>query len=111
MARADVARAHGVTSARAILLDLGVSSYQIEESGRGFTFQAVEPLDMRLDPGAGEPAAGLPNRLPGDEPAPSIFPYGGEVHPPRSAHAIVQRPPLATARELVIPVAGAGRSQ
>ncbi|HEV8144576.1 MAG TPA: 16S rRNA (cytosine(1402)-N(4))-methyltransferase, partial [Methylomirabilota bacterium] len=63
---ADVARTHGVTRARAILLDLGMSSYQIEESARGFTFQAEEPLDMRLDPGTGEPAAALLNRLPED---------------------------------------------
>src|SRR6185295_14786781 len=63
----DVAQEHGVTAARAILLDLGVSSYQIDESGRGFTFQENEPLDMRLDPGAGEPAAALLNRLPEQE--------------------------------------------
>ena len=107
LALADVARAHGVTSARAILLDLGVSSYQIEESGRGFTFQAVEPLDMRLDPGAGEPAAALLNRLPEDELARIIFEYGEEVHARRIARVIVRRRPLATTGDLVAAVRGA----
>jgi len=107
LALADVARAHGVTVARAILLDLGVSSYQIEESGRGFTFQAVEPLDMRLDPGTGEPAAALLNRLPEDELARIIFEYGEEVHARRIARAIVRRRPLATTGDLVAAVRGA----
>jgi len=104
---ADVARAHGVTTARAILLDLGVSSYQIEESGRGFTFQADEPLDMRLDPGAGEPAAALLNRLPEDELARILFEYGEEIHARRIARAIVRRRPLATTGDLVAAVRAA----
>ena len=61
---AEVTAAHDVETARAILLDLGVSSSQIDESGRGFTFQEDQPLDMRLDPTAGEPAAALLKRLP-----------------------------------------------
>jgi 16S rRNA (cytosine1402-N4)-methyltransferase len=104
---AEVARAHGVSTARAILLDLGVSSYQIEESGRGFTFQADEPLDMRLDPGAGDPAAALLNRLPEEELARIIFEYGEEVHARRIARAIVRRRPLATTGDLVAAVRGA----
>ena len=103
----DVAQEHGVTAARAILLDLGVSSYQIEESGRGFTFQENEPLDMRLDPGAGEPAAALLNRLPEQELARIIFEYGEEIHARRIAREIVRRRPLRTTGELVATVRAA----
>ena len=54
-----VAAARGITQARSALLDLRVSSYQLAESGRGISFQRDEPLDMRLDPSAGETAADL----------------------------------------------------
>lgn len=100
----EVARAHGVTAARAILLDLGVSSYQIDESGRGFTFQEDQPLDMRMDPGAGEPAAALLNRLPEEELARMLFEDGEEIHARRIAREIVRRRPLATTGELVAAV-------
>ena len=101
---ADVARAHGVAEARAILLDLGVSSYQIDDSGRGFTFQDDQPLDMRLDPGTGEPAAALLNRLPEAELARILFEYGEEIHARRIAREIVRRRPLATTGDLVAAV-------
>src|SRR3989475_8293368 len=58
----SAAEAHGVGRAHAILLDLGVSSDQLETSGRGFSFQRDEPLDMRLDPSRSETAAELVNR-------------------------------------------------
>jgi 16S rRNA (cytosine1402-N4)-methyltransferase len=98
---AEVAAAHGVTTARAIVLDLGVSSWQIDASGRGFTFQDNQPLDMRLDPTAGEPAAALVNRLPEAELARILFEYGEEIHARRIAREIVRRRPLTTTGELV----------
>lgn len=98
---AEVAAAHQVTEARAIVLDLGVSSWQIDDSGRGFTFQADQPLDMRLDPTTGEPAAALLNRLPEAELARILFEYGEEVHARRIAREIVRRRPLATTGQLV----------
>jgi 16S rRNA (cytosine1402-N4)-methyltransferase len=104
---ADVARAHDVTAARAILLDLGVSSYQIDESGRGFTFQADEPLDMRLEPGVGEAAAAFVNRLPEPELARILLEYGEEIHARRIARVIVRRRPLATTGDLVAAVRSA----
>jgi 16S rRNA (cytosine1402-N4)-methyltransferase len=100
-----VAEAYGVAGARSILLDLGVSSYQLEESARGFSFlREDEPLDMRLDPTRGETAATLVNRLPEPELARIIFEYGGEPHARRIARAIVRGRPLATAGDLVAAV-------
>ncbi len=61
----SVARRLDVIAAQSILLDLGMSSYQLDESGRGFSFQTDEPLDMRIDPAAGPRAADLLNALPG----------------------------------------------
>ena len=104
---ADVARAHHVDAARAILLDLGVSSYQLDGSGRGFTFQEDQPLDMRLDPTAGEPASALLNRASEPELARILFEYGEEIHARRIAREIVRRRPLATTGALVAAVRAA----
>jgi 16S rRNA (cytosine1402-N4)-methyltransferase len=101
------ATAHGIAQARSILLDLGVSSWQLEESGRGFSFQGDEPLDMRLNPSAAETAASLVNRLPEAELARIIFEYGEEPHARRIARAIVRRRPLTRTGELVAAVRGA----
>lgn len=101
------AAASGVDRARSILLDLGVSSWQLEQSGRGFSFQADEPLDMRLDPSSGEPASRLLNNFPEAELARIIFEYGEEPHARRIARAIVRRRPLARTGDLVAAVRGA----
>ncbi|MBI2016533.1 MAG: 16S rRNA (cytosine(1402)-N(4))-methyltransferase RsmH [Candidatus Rokubacteria bacterium] len=98
------ARAHGVAPAQSVLLDLGVSSYQLEESGRGFSFQADEPLDMRLDPEGPQTAAELLNRLPEPELARLLTEYGDEPHARRIARAIVRRRPLRTTADLVAAV-------
>jgi 16S rRNA (cytosine1402-N4)-methyltransferase len=104
---AAVAAAHGVAAARAVLLDLGVSSWQLESSGRGFSFQADEPLDMRLDPTCGEPAATLVNRLPEGELARILTVYGEERHARRIARALTRRRPIRTTGELVAAVRSA----
>ena len=104
---AQAADAHGIDSTRSILLDLGVSSWQLEQSGRGFSFQGDEPLDMRLDPRAGETAAALVNRLPEAELARVIFEYGEEPHARRIARAIVRRRPLTRTGDLVAAVRAA----
>ena len=103
----SAAAAQGITRARAILLDLGVSSWQLEQSGRGFSFQGDEPLDMRLDPTTGDTAASLLNRLPEAELARIIFEYGEEPHARRIARAIARRRPLARTNDLVAAVRGA----
>ena len=103
----SAAEAHGVGRARAILLDLGVSSHQLEASGRGFSFQRDEPLDMRLDPARGETAAELVNRRPEVELARILVEYGEERHARRIARAIVRRRPLRTTGDLVAAVRSA----
>jgi 16S rRNA (cytosine1402-N4)-methyltransferase len=100
----EAAADHGIAEARGVLLDLGVSSYQLDESGRGFSFQREEPLDMRLDPDAGETAATLLDRLPEPELARILREYGDEPHARRIAREIVRRRPLRTTTDLVAAV-------
>jgi 16S rRNA (cytosine1402-N4)-methyltransferase len=100
----EVAAREEVDEARAILLDLGVSSYQLDESRRGFTFQEDEPLDMRLDPTRGDTAERLLNRLPEPELARVLADYGEERFARRIARAIVHRRPLRTTGDLVAAV-------
>jgi 16S rRNA (cytosine1402-N4)-methyltransferase len=102
-----VARGCGVAAAESVLLDLGVSSYQIDESGRGFSFRTDEPLDMRLDPAGPTTAADLLNGLPEADLARLIFEHGGEPHARRIARAIARRRPLATTADLVAAVRSA----
>ncbi len=103
----EVAGRHGIERAAAVLLDLGVSSYQLDESGRGFSFLREEPLDMRLDPRSGETAAELVNRRSEAELADLIAEHGDERHARRIARAIVRRRPLRTTGDLVAAVRGA----
>jgi 16S rRNA (cytosine1402-N4)-methyltransferase len=98
---------HGIGEARSVLLDLGVSSWQLEASGRGFSFQGNEPLDMRLDPTRGEPAATLLNRLTEAELFRILHEYGEERFARRIARGIVRRRPLVTTGHLVAAVRAA----
>ncbi|HTY79430.1 MAG TPA: 16S rRNA (cytosine(1402)-N(4))-methyltransferase RsmH [Candidatus Bathyarchaeia archaeon] len=98
------ARESGVERAAAIVLDLGLSSYQLEGSGRGFSFQKDEPLDMRFDPSQGRTAAELLADAAEPELARILFEYGEERHARRIARRIVERrrrAPLRTTAELV----------
>jgi 16S rRNA (cytosine1402-N4)-methyltransferase len=71
-----------------ILFDLGVSSPQLDEAARGFSFQHDGPLDMRMDPAGGESAADWLARAPVDEIRDVIFRLGEDRHGARIAHAI-----------------------
>jgi 16S rRNA (cytosine1402-N4)-methyltransferase len=98
------AREAGVERAAAILLDLGLSSYQLEGSGRGFTFQKDEPLDMRFDPRRGRTAAELIAHASEEELASILFEHGEERHARRIARRIVERrerAPIRTTADLV----------
>jgi 16S rRNA (cytosine1402-N4)-methyltransferase len=104
---AATARAAGVDRARAIVLDLGLSSSQLAASTRGFSFEGEQPLDMRLDPDAAPTAADLLNRLPEADLARILHEYGDEPHARRIARAITRRRPLRTTADLVAAVRSA----
>jgi 16S rRNA (cytosine1402-N4)-methyltransferase len=72
------------------LADLGVSSMQFDEAGRGFSFQRDEPLDMRMDRSSGETAAQLIARAQEHDLADTIYAYGEERFSRRIARAIVE---------------------
>jgi 16S rRNA (cytosine1402-N4)-methyltransferase len=98
LATAKVRQVHGV------LADLGVSSLQLDSTGRGFSFRHEAPLDMRMDMSKGETAAELLGRLSEVEIANLIFEYGEEKGSRRIARAIIQRrdrgEPVATTTDL-----------
>lgn len=73
-----------------ILLDLGVSSPQLDDAERGFSFMHDGPLDMRMDPGSGESAAQWLARADEKDIADVIYQYGDERHSRRIARAIVR---------------------
>ena len=86
-----------------VLLDLGVSSPQLDDARRGFSFQADAPLDMRMDPGAGESAAQFLARASEAEIADVLWHYGEERLSRRIARAIVEQrrsAPIATTGQL-----------
>lgn len=76
-----------------VLADLGVSSPQLDVAARGFSFRADGPLDMRMNPGAGETAAELIDRLSEGELADLIYAYGEERLSRRIARRIVEQRP------------------
>ncbi len=83
-----------------ILLDLGVSSMQLDEADRGFSFRQEGPLDMRFDPTSGPSAADLVNHLEERELADILWKYGEERFSRRIARKIVQARPLHSTTEL-----------
>ncbi len=92
-----------------VVLDLGLSSDQLADRSRGFSFSADGPLDLRFDTLSGEPAKRLINRLSAEHLTQLISRYGEERYSPRIARAIVQRRrerPIETAAELAELVRG-----
>ena len=90
-----------------ILLDLGVSSYQLDASERGFSYRASGPLDMRMGPDAPRSAAELVNTASEDELADILRRYGEERFARRISRAIVQQRPFSTTGELAECIASA----
>ncbi len=89
-----------------ILLDLGLSSMQLDTPERGFSFQQEAPLDMRFDQSSPTTAANLVNTLPQDDLANLIYRYGEERASRRIAQAIVNSRPLQTTGQLASVVEG-----
>ena len=83
-----------------ILFDLGLSSLQLNSSGRGFSFQRDEPLDMRLSPNQQVTAADIVNTSSEAELAQLIKSFGEESHSHKIAHCIVQQRPIETTLQL-----------
>lgn len=83
-----------------IVIDLGVSSMQLDRPERGFSFQADGPLDMRFDPQGVTTAEYLVNELPETQLADLIWRYGEDHFSRRIAQAIVRARPLRTTRQL-----------
>jgi len=96
----EIVQRHGFYPVDGILFDLGVSSFQLEQDERGFSFQREGPLDMRFDPEGEWKAADLVNGLPEEQLAEILLRYGEERQARRIARAIVAHRPLATTREL-----------
>src|SRR6266702_116253 len=90
----------GLPPADGLLADLGMSSLQLEDPSRGFSFNLPGPLDMRMDPETAETAAQLVNRMRERELADLIFKFGEERHSRRIARAIVRARPIRTTTEL-----------
>jgi 16S rRNA (cytosine1402-N4)-methyltransferase len=92
-----------------LLADLGVSSLQLDDPGRGFSFQADGPLDMRMNPMSGRTAEQVVNHLDERELADVIYEFGEERRSRRIARALVRSRPIQTTKQLVDVVSAAAR--
>lgn len=95
-----IAPLHGFDAVDAVLLDLGLSSRQLGDAGRGFSFRGEGPLDMRFDRSGGRTAADLVNNLSEDGIARLLQRYGEVRRSRRFARAIVGARPLQNTRQL-----------
>jgi 16S rRNA (cytosine1402-N4)-methyltransferase len=92
-----------------ILADIGVSSLQLNDAARGFSFQAEGPLDMRMDPHAESTAEQVVNQIDEVTLANLIYEFGEERRSRRIARAIVRSRPIRTTAELAAVVSDAAR--
>jgi 16S rRNA (cytosine1402-N4)-methyltransferase len=114
-ALASLVAAHGEGRAcRGVLFDLGVSSPQLDEAARGFSFQHDGPLDMRMDPQGGESAAAWLARASGDEIRAVIAELGEERFAGRISRTLIEHrgeQPIETTGQLAALVARAVRTR
>jgi 16S rRNA (cytosine1402-N4)-methyltransferase len=107
---ADLANDQQPATIDGLLADLGVSSLQLGDPARGFSFQAEGPLDMRMNPMSGETAEQVVNHMDERELADVIYEFGEERRSRRIARAIVRSRPIRTTQQLVEVVSAAARS-
>ncbi|HUK25195.1 MAG TPA: 16S rRNA (cytosine(1402)-N(4))-methyltransferase RsmH [Terriglobales bacterium] len=107
LARGQVANASGGVDG--ILADLGMSSLQLNDAARGFSFQAEGPLDMRMNPQSEPTAEQVVNHLGERELADVIYEFGEERRSRRIARAIVRSRPILTTAQLAAVISAAAR--
>jgi 16S rRNA (cytosine1402-N4)-methyltransferase len=98
-----VLAAAGVEKADGVLADVGVSSPQIDNPARGFSYRQPGPLDMRMDPTRGQPASALINRMGEKELAAALLELGDEEDAREIARLVVERrkaKPITTTQDL-----------
>ena len=93
-----------------LLADFGVSSLQLDEAHRGFSFRSDGPLDMRMDTRSGETAGQVVNQEDENELADLIYEFGEERRSRRIARAIVRARPIETTAELAQVISAAAPS-
>jgi len=93
-----------------LLADFGVSSLQLDEAHRGFSFRTDGPLDMRMNPETGESAEQVVNQEDENVLADLIYEYGDERRSRRIARAIVRARPISTTAELARVISAAAPS-
>jgi 16S rRNA (cytosine1402-N4)-methyltransferase len=106
---ADVAQGQRPASIDGLLADIGVSSLQLSDATRGFSFQADGPLDMRMDPRSERTAEQVVNHLDERELADVIYEFGEERRSRRIARAICRSRPIRSTAHLAEVVSAAAR--
>lgn len=106
---AELLKAQGVQQVDGLLADIGISSPQVDQAGRGFSFLAEGPLDMRMNPAAPRSAADIVNTAAESELADILWQYGEERASRAIARRIVQeraKAPITTTTQLAAIIAG-----
>jgi 16S rRNA (cytosine1402-N4)-methyltransferase len=106
---AEVGERVSPNSLDGLMADLGVSSLQLGDAARGFSFQADGPLDMRMNTMSGDTAEQVVNHLDERELADVIYEFGEERRSRRIARAIVRSRPISTTKHLVDVISAAAR--
>ncbi|MFZ0319077.1 MAG: 16S rRNA (cytosine(1402)-N(4))-methyltransferase RsmH, partial [Candidatus Sulfotelmatobacter sp.] len=106
---AEVGERFGRNFADGILADIGVSSLQLQDAARGFSFQADGPLDMRMDPQNERTAEQVVNHLDERELADVIYEFGEERRSRRIARAICRSRPIRSTAHLADVISAAAR--